>query len=122
MKMIPGRMAKEVLRHSIKAPATCNYPFDKPEMPENFRGKIIFDTDKCIGCKICMKDCPSNAIIITTPGEKRFAAEFFLDRCIYCAQCVDSCPKDALINTKEYELAAIDRKSHRITFHAKKIS
>jgi formate hydrogenlyase subunit 6/NADH:ubiquinone oxidoreductase subunit I len=116
---IPGKMAKEVLRHSVKAPATHNYPYDKPDMPENFRGKIIFDTDKCIGCKICVKDCPAIAIKITTVGEKKFEAEFYLDRCIYCAQCVDSCPKDALMNTKEYELAEIDRKRHRVTFHAK---
>ncbi|MEA5115072.1 MAG: 4Fe-4S binding protein [Geobacteraceae bacterium] len=115
---IPGKMAKEVLRHSVKPPATRNYPYVKPEMPENFRGKIVFDTDKCIGCKICVKDCPAIAIKITTAGEKKFSAEFYLDRCIYCAQCVDSCPKDALLNTKEYELAQIDRKNHRITFHA----
>ncbi|NVN93070.1 MAG: 4Fe-4S binding protein [Desulfuromonadales bacterium] len=118
MISIPGKMAKEVLRHSIKPPATRNYPFDKPEMPENFRGKIVFDTEKCIGCKICVKDCPAIAIKITKVVEKKFEAEFYLDRCIYCAQCVDSCPKEALINTKEYELAQIDRKKHRITFHA----
>jgi len=118
MKKVPGRMAKEVLRHSIKAPATRNYPYDKPDMPENFRGKIVFDTDKCIGCKICVRDCPALAITIIAEGEKKFTAEFHLDRCIYCAQCVDSCPKDALLNTKEYELAEIDRKRHKVTFHA----
>jgi formate hydrogenlyase subunit 6/NADH:ubiquinone oxidoreductase subunit I len=116
---IPGRMAKEVLRHSVKPPATLNYPYVKPEMPDNFRGKIVFDTDKCIGCKICVRDCPAMAIKITPAGEKKFEAEFYLDRCIYCAQCVDSCPKNALLNTKEYELAQIDRKNHRITFLAK---
>ncbi len=118
-KKIPGQMAREVLQHSVRPPATRNYPFEKPEMPENFRGKIEFDPDKCIGCKICMRDCPANAIRIIKVAEKKFEAEFYLDRCVYCAQCVDSCPKNALKTTKEYELAATDRKKHRIIFHAK---
>ncbi len=115
---IPGKMAKEVLRHSLKPPATLNYPYVKPEMPDNFRGKIVFDPVRCIGCRMCVKDCPALAIEIAAVGDKKFEARFYLDRCIYCAQCVDSCPKDALLNTKEYELAQIDRQNHRITFHA----
>ncbi len=122
MITIPGRMAKEVLRHSVKPPATRDYPFEKPEMPDNFRGKIVFDSEKCIGCRACVRDCPAKAISIVKVADKVFEAEFYLDRCIYCAQCVDSCPKSALTNTKEYELAALDRKSHRISYHAKTIS
>ncbi len=116
---IPGKMAKEVLRHSVKTPATCNYPFEKAEMPEGFRGKMAFDSDKCIGCKICVRDCPAAAVTITKVGEKLFEAEFRLDFCIYCEQCAESCPKDAIQATKEFELAALDRKCHKVTFHAK---
>lgn len=116
---IPGKMAKEVLLHSVKAPATCNYPFEKTEMPEGFRGRMEFDSEKCIGCRICMRDCPTAAVAINKVGEKLFEAEFQLDLCIYCEQCAESCPKDAIRATKEYELAALDRESHRITFHAK---
>jgi len=118
MSKFPGQMAKEVLQHSVKPPATRNYPTVKMEMPENFRGKIVCDTDKCIGCKICVRDCPAFAIKINKVGEKKFEAEFYLDRCIYCAQCVEVCPKKALTNTPDYELAAIDRSTLRITFHA----
>ena len=120
MKKMPGQMAKEVLQHSIKPPATRNYPAEKPDIPENFRGKIEFEFEKCIGCKICVRDCPSNAIKIIKVADKVFEAEIYLDRCVYCAQCVDSCPKNALKTTNDYELAAIDRTKHRIIFHAER--
>ena len=32
------------------------------ETPEGFRGKIVYDKEKCIGCKLCIKVCPTNAI------------------------------------------------------------
>ncbi len=107
----PGRIMPEVIRSLFKKPATLNYPQEKAQMPENFRGKIKFNSGACIGCKICMRDCPAKAITISpTDKEKVFKAKFYLDRCIYCAQCVDSCPRKALSNTPEFELAHYDRK------------
>ena len=54
----PGRMITEVLGSLFKKPATSHYPFVKVEMPEKFRGKMKFYPEKCIGCKLCMRDCP----------------------------------------------------------------
>jgi len=114
----PGKMVSEVLGAVLRKPATILYPFVKFEMPDKFRGKLKFYTEKCIGCKACMRDCPSNAITINKVGDKRFEAVFDLDKCIYCAQCVDSCPKDALEATREYELAQPQRSQLKVTFHA----
>jgi formate hydrogenlyase subunit 6/NADH:ubiquinone oxidoreductase subunit I len=111
-------MAGEVLRHAAMQPATVLYPVVPAEMPENFRGKIVFLAERCSGCNLCVKDCPSGAIAINKVGNKRFEAVFDLDRCIYCAQCVDSCNRDALAATKEFELAAFNRPSLRLVFHA----
>lgn len=105
----PGKMLPFIFKMLTKKPATVLYPFVTVKMPEDFRGKLKFEADKCIGCKICMRDCPSDAIIIEKIGEKQFKAEVYLDRCIYCGQCVDSCPKRALKNTKDYELANYTR-------------
>jgi formate hydrogenlyase subunit 6/NADH:ubiquinone oxidoreductase subunit I len=95
-----------------KKPATVRYPFEKVKMPENFRGKLEFFQERCIGCKICVRECPSKAIEIekVPDAEKKYKAIVYLDRCIYCGQCVDSCPKDALACTKNFELAGTDRK------------
>lgn len=108
----PGKMFSQVMDSLFRKPATVLYPFVKIEVVDNFRGKLKFDQPKCIGCKICVRDCPSDAIEIfrISETEKKFKAVVSLDKCIYCGQCVDSCPKDALEMTKEFELAHFDRK------------
>jgi formate hydrogenlyase subunit 6/NADH:ubiquinone oxidoreductase subunit I len=111
-------MAGEVLRHVAQKPATVLYPFERVEIPAAFRGKIKFLAERCVGCKLCQKDCPSNALVIQKVGDKRFEAIFQLDQCIYCAQCVDSCNKDAMVSTNEFELATLDRSTLRVVYHA----
>lgn len=115
----PGKMIEQVLRSIFKKPATTQYPFTKKKMPASFRGKLKFYPERCIGCKLCMKDCPSGAIVIKKIGEKQFDAEIDLGKCIYCGQCVDSCMKKALEMTNEFELASLDREKLKVTFHAR---
>ena len=115
---IPGKMAAEVLRHVGARPATVNYPFVKAVMPKDFRGKMVYHSEKCNGCKLCAKDCPSGALAINKVGDKRMEAVFDLDKCIYCGQCVDSCNKDAIEWSGEFELAALSRSTLQVTFHA----
>ena len=105
----PGAMLGEVLKHAGKKPATHGYPFVKFPMPDKFRGKLTFFQDKCIGCKICERDCPSIAIHITKKADKVFDCMVNLDRCLYCGQCVESCPKRALEQTVDFELAGLTR-------------
>ncbi|MFA5168895.1 MAG: 4Fe-4S binding protein [Candidatus Omnitrophota bacterium] len=115
--MKPGRMLNLVLQSLFKKPATLNYPADKSGMPKGFRGKITFDSSKCIGCKMCVRDCPANAIAVNKVDEKRYEAVFDLRRCIYCGQCVDSCLKKALAASAEFELAQLDKNKLKVVFH-----
>ena len=47
------------------------------ETPPNFRGKIQYDKESCIGCKLCMKVCPTAAIQL-----KNFTDEQLYDEII----------------------------------------
>jgi formate hydrogenlyase subunit 6/NADH:ubiquinone oxidoreductase subunit I len=118
----PGKMAREVLQSLFRAPATVPYPSVKAPRPDRFRGKIEFTASLCIGCKLCMRDCPANALTITKVGDKRFQAEFDLAKCIFCAQCAETCPRNALHATAEYELAQLQRDKLKVIFHAEPAS
>ncbi|HNX90995.1 MAG TPA: 4Fe-4S binding protein, partial [Candidatus Omnitrophota bacterium] len=92
----PGKIIRQVLDHFFIKPVTTTYPREKSPMPAGFRGRLKFSAEKCIGCKMCMRDCPSSAIEIIKVADKQFKAVVNLDKCIYCGQCVDSCLKKAL--------------------------
>ena len=114
----PGKIAKLLIQSLFKKPATLNYPSERTGMPKGFRGKIKFNPELCIGCKMCMRDCPSGAIEIRKLGEKQFEAEINLGKCIYCGQCVDSCPKQALEITAEFELAQLNPDKLKVILNA----
>ena len=117
--MRPGKIIRQVLFSLTKKPVTINYPGEKHAMPQGFRGKLKFYPEKCVGCQMCVKDCPSGAIAIKKIAEKEFQAEINLGKCIYCAQCVDSCMKKALEATSEFALAPLDSSILKVTFPAK---
>jgi len=101
-------MLKEVVSQIFRRPATRKYPEVKPEVPEGFRGRQIFDVDLCIGCGLCARDCPSEAIeMVEVEGKKR--PLFHLDLCIFCYQCAESCPRNAIKTSGFFELASTDK-------------
>jgi len=110
-----GKMIPLMLRMLVKKPDTILYPAQKAHVEEHFRGALKFDQALCIGCKLCMKVCPSAAIEIerVSETEKVYQAYVRMDRCIFCGQCVDTCPKKALENTENFELASTDKESLR---------
>ena len=81
------------------------------ETPEGFRGKIQYDKDKCTGCKLCIRVCPSGAIEFK---EKEKKIKIYLARCTFCSQCNDVCPVNCLSMSNEFLLADTDKYSKEL--------
>ncbi|MEO0206474.1 MAG: 4Fe-4S binding protein, partial [candidate division WOR-3 bacterium] len=71
----------------------------------------ILTPEKCIVCYACQRDCPAEAIEITTvnEAEKKYKMVIHNDRCVHCEQCAESCPVDAIKLNTEFELATLSR-------------
>jgi len=119
---------KRALSHLFTKPATSKYPFVKPNLPPDSRGKLVYEIKACneidfecgedfrfdikamrgSNCRVCERDCPAHAItIVEVEGKQR--PQIDLNRCIFCSQCVDSCPRKAITMSDFFELATTDK-------------
>lgn len=77
----------------------------KIKFAESVRARLpAVDPDKCVGCKLCMKICPSRAIEVKALiRDDRMPVDFKLsgERCVSCGLCIESCPRKALMFEKE---------------------
>ena len=127
---MPTPMVLELIKQLLKKPTTNCFPvkyypgkttvteliskvqdgeveINSPvEIPDEFRGKIAYDKESCIGCKLCIRVCPSRAIEFL-PEEKKIKIR--IDRCIFCSQCNDVCPTKSLSMSENFLLANEDR-------------
>jgi formate hydrogenlyase subunit 6/NADH:ubiquinone oxidoreductase subunit I len=109
-------MEKELLKNFTKTSATLHYPYKKIIQVDGLRAKVTWNIERCIGCRLCLEICPSNAIEMI--GEKEDAEIIYnLDRCIFCGECVDICPTNAIVSTKEYELTYRKVEEMKIIFN-----
>ncbi len=94
---------------------TQQYPEEKREPPERFRGKLFVDINICTGCTACARICPVDVITLKTvrdENKKLRPVVFDIDngRCIYCGLCVEACPVDnCLYFETKYEFSAYSR-------------
>lgn len=52
----------------------------------------LIDEDRCIGCVICIKACPTDAIV----GATKLMHTVIVDDCTGCELCIEPCPVDCI--------------------------
>ncbi len=92
----------------IGAPAVIQYPDERRDYPERFRGRhrlTLKDNGdvKCTACFLCATACPAKCIHIEAAEHsdkevEKFPRRYEIDTllCIYCGYCVEACPVDAI--------------------------
>lgn len=104
-------MFKTLIARARQGYRTIPYPAEQPYLPPLFRGRPVFDRDKCPdGCSACADTCPSAAIKLSPEGPR-----LDLGRCIFCGDCATACPEDAIRFTPDWRLAASERAELLIT-------
>ena len=111
-------------RELWKKKVTIEYPEQRMEPSDRFRGMFRFSYDRCIACKLCAMACPIDIIYIDVHDETqevdgkkkkvKVLDRFDIDvkRCMFCALCEEACPttpKSIWLTTKTYELTAYNR-------------
>ena len=108
-----GTMLTDVIKSLLSKPITQKYPFQRSDAPEKLRGRMIWDHQRCSGCGLCVKDCPSNALEVITidRANKRFVMVYHMDKCAFCAQCVINCRFKCIeMSSNDWELAGLHKK------------
>jgi len=107
-KIRVSKMFRRTALNFLMKPATSLYPYMEPKLPENSRGRPVFDVTLCVGCGLCSNDCPSKAIqMVEFAGKKR--PQFRLDKCVFCYQCAETCRRGAIKSSTFFEMATTDK-------------
>ena len=104
-------MLPRLLGSLFRRPFTVRYPSAPAEVPPTYRGELLFNPDACVGCQLCVRDCPAFALELVEVAERRYQLIYHRGRCAFCGQCQESCPQGAITLGTAFELATADKKS-----------
>jgi len=94
--------------------ATAGYPSVAPRLAEQFRGAPEFDFEAWSDARPAAEACPTGAIALRdSEGLRQVTVDY--GRCIFCGECADVSAEGAVRVTRNFELAAMDRRDLVLT-------
>ena len=109
---------KEAVSNLFSKSSCDMYPFVPAEAAPNYRGRIAFHADKCIGCGMCERVCAGGAIsTVSKPveGGNEITRTFNLGSCTFCGHCASFCSTKAIELTGDYHMIATKEEDLLVT-------
>ena len=91
-------------------PETIAYPRVSHNWSASYRGSVHIITENCIGCGLCVRDCPAAALALEKNSKTNFRLIYYRDRCTSCGQCELSCKYNSIYLDNTYKDAFPKRK------------
>jgi formate dehydrogenase iron-sulfur subunit len=104
-----GGFVRKFCRHCLEPACVSACPVGA--MYRTTEGMVLYDADKCMGCRYCMMACPFGI-----PRYEWDSAAPFVQKCMLCHQrleqgqqpaCVETCPEEVMIFGERSELLGI---------------
>jgi ech hydrogenase subunit F len=101
-------ISKTITRSLFGKPATLMYPQRPRAYSAATRGMVKNEIEKCIFCRLCERNCPTAAIVVSKERK-----EWQIDslKCCACRRCVEVCPVKCLTMHNIYFSSVTDRPS-----------
>jgi formate hydrogenlyase subunit 6/NADH:ubiquinone oxidoreductase subunit I len=108
-KSLRGYIVPHLLRTLLRKRETIHYPLGELVLPEAYRGALVVDISRCVGCGRCARDCPCQALTVTRLPDGGVQVVQDYGACCECGQCELSCPRDAIRLVPQFHAAGTDR-------------
>ncbi len=110
--------AKKALSNLFHKPSTVRFPEVEVQAKPAYRGRIVYDAEKCVNCGMCIKVCSPGAITRTVEeveGGEKITYDINLTSCTFCGTCQDFCGTKAISLSDDYHMVAEDPKDLIVT-------
>ncbi len=109
--------AKQALANLFKKPSTVRFPEVEVDAKPAYRGRIVYDAEKCVNCGMCIKVCSPGAITRTSEtveGGENITYTIDLTSCTFCGSCQDFCGTKAISLSDDYHMVAENARDLRV--------
>ncbi|MCD6356777.1 MAG: 4Fe-4S binding protein, partial [Anaerolineaceae bacterium] len=63
---------------------TIAYPEVSHKLSVSYRGSVHINAENCVGCGLCVRDCPAVALVLKKISKNNFLLIHYQDRCTSC--------------------------------------